>query len=692
MTNFSEKVSLIRNIANLLRWGRKAHEYQDVIFPLVVLKRLDSVLEKTKPQVLKKYNEYKSKLNDLDPLLKSTAGYEFYNTSVYNFKSLLDDPSNIAKNLQNYISWFSQNMLDIIERFKFEDQLKKLKSGDLLYLIMKEFNKVNLSLDDVSNHDMWYIFEELIRKFSEMSNETAWEHYTPREVIQLMVNVLLEPDKEILKKPYIIRTVYDPACGTGGMLTTAKDAIVEQINEQADVQLFGQELNPVTYAVCKSDMLIKWENADNIKWWEDDHSKASTLSNDQLKWLHFDYILSNPPYWVEWKKDKVVVDEEAERWFAGRFGAGTPRISDGQLLFLQHMISKMKRVEDGGSRVAVVFNGSPLFTWDAGGGESEIRRWILENDLLEAIIGLPDQLFYNTWISTYIRVLTNRKTKETKGNVKLIDARNFYKKMRKSLGNKRHEISPEDINKIAELLLQSKDWELVKIFKTTDFAYRQITIERPIKLQLTLNERIFDEVKNINTDFVKKEDFKKTVNIIDLFINFVWDFVFILPQTTTFLWQKQMKDMFKIYKQKTLEATGEIEIKESNKDDQLIDSLIYALFERHGEKHQDAEIFLDKKWNPKSDWDLRDSENVPYHMDINEYFDKEVKPFVPDAWINTDTKYCDIKDGKVGKVGYEINFTRYFYTYEAPRSLEDIETDILTVEKQLLDLVHKITE
>jgi len=689
MSNFSEKVSLIRNIANLLRWGRKAHEYQDIIFPLVVLKRLDAVLEETKPQVLKKYNEYKSKLNDIDPLLKSTAGYEFYNTSVYSFKSLLDDPNNVAKNLQNYISGFSQNMLETIEKFDFDKQLKKLKDGNLLYLILQEFNKVDLSPDSVSNHEMWYIFEELIRKFSEMSNETAWEHYTPREVIQLMVNVLLEPDKEILKKPYIIRTVYDPACGTWGMLTTAKDSILEKINKQADVQLFWQELNPTTYAVCKSDMLIKWENADNIKWGEDDHSKASTLSNDQLRWLHFDYILSNPPYGVEWKKDKEKVDEEVERWFAGRFGAGTPRISDGQLLFLQHMISKMKRIEDGGSRVAVVFNGSPLFTWDAGGWESEIRRWILENDWLEAIIGLPDQLFYNTWISTYIRILTNRKSWENKGNVKLIDARGFYKKMRKSLGNKRHEISPEDINKISELLLSSKDGELVKIFKTTDFAYRQITIERPIKLQLTLNERIFDEVKNINTDFVKKEDLKQTANIVDFFINFVWDFVFIIKQPI-FLWQKHMKDMFTIYKQKTLEARGESNIKESKKDEQLIDSLIYTLFERHGKKEQNAEIFLDKKWNQKSDWDLRDTENVPYNMDVNKYFDKEVKPFAPDAWINTDIRYCDIKDGKVGKVGYEINFTRYFYKYQAPRSLEDIEADIEKVEWHLLNLIDEI--
>lgn len=587
MTNFQEKTSLIWSIADLLRWGWKAHEYQDVILPLIVLKRLDAVLANTKPAVLAKYNELKDKVQNLDPILMQTSGYKFYNISVYDFKNLLNDPKNIAVNLLNYISGFNENMQEIIEKFTFDKQIKKLKDGNLLFLILEKFNKVDLSPEEVSNHDMGYIFEELIRKFSEMSNETAWEHYTPREVIQLMVNSLFIGDEEILSKPYIIRTIYDPACGTWGMLTTAKDTILRKINPEAEIQLYGQELNPVTYAISKSDMLIKWENADNIKGWDDDHSKASTLSNDQFRDQKFDYILSNPPYGVDWKKDQAKVEEEALRWSAGRFGAGTPRISDGQLLFLEHMISKMKPVSEGGSKIAVVFNGSPLFTGDAGSGESEIRRRVLENDLLETIIGLPDQLFYNTWISTYIWILNNRKSQKNKGKVKLIDARKFYKKMRKSLGSKRNEISIEDIEKIIELYKDTTESDLVKIFKTTDFAYRQITIERPLK-------------------------------------------------------------------------------------------------------DEDGKIATDKKWTPKSDWELRDTENVPYEMDVYEYFEKEVKPFVPDAWINEDKKYCDHKDGKVGKVGYEINFTRYFYTYQAPRSLEEIESDIEKVENDLLGLIKQL--
>jgi len=589
MTTTSNQASLIRNIADLLRWGRKNHEYQDVILPLIVLKRLDSVLAETKSQVIERHNELKWNVDDLDPILRQASGFKFYNTSVYDFEKLLHDPKNIAANLTNYINWFSENMQLIIEKFNFDNQIKKLKSWGLLFLIIEQFNKIDLSLETVSNHDMWYIFEELIRKFSEMSNETAWEHYTPREVVQLMVNTLLLWDEDILAKPYIIRTVYDPACGTGGMLTTAKDTILETINNKADIQLFWQELNPVTYAISKSDMLIKWENASNIRWWDDDHSLASTLSNDQFKWQKFDYILSNPPYWVDWKKDKVVILEEAERWFSGRFWAGTPRISDGQLLFLQHMISKMKPVSDWWSKIAVVFNGSPLFTGDAWSWESEIRRWVLENDLLDTIIWLPDQLFYNTGISTYIWLLSNRKTDKQKWKVKLIDSRNYFKKMRKSLWNKRHEISPEDIKKIIELYKTDEDTKEVKIFKTTDFGYRQITIERPLK-------------------------------------------------------------------------------------------------------DEDWNIVLDKKWNPKADSKLRDSENVPLDQDINEYFEKEVKPYVSDSWINEDKKYCDHKDNKIWKIWYELNFTRYFYEYKAPRSLEEIENDIKEVEENLNWLLTNILD
>ncbi len=584
MENFNQKTSMIWNIADILRGGWKQHEYQDVILPLVVLKRLDSILADTKEKVLAKNNEYKGKINDLDPILKKTAGVPFYNISEYDFKNILGEQKNLAKNFKHYIQGYSKNIQDIFENFDFNKQLERLEGGNLLYHVIQELNKIDLHPDHADNHQMGQIFEELLRKFSEMSNETAGEHYTPRDVIGVMTQLLFSPDIKDLKKPHVIKKIYDPACGTSGMLSVAKDYILQNINKEADIFLYGQELNSVTYAVAKSDMLIKGDNPDLIRGGEKDHSKASTLSNDQFFGEVFDYGISNPPYGVDWKKDKDAVDREASRGYAGRFGAGTPRISDGQLLFLQHLISKMKPEADGGSRIAIVHNGSPLFTGDAGSGESEIRRWILEKDLLETIVALPDQLFYNTGINTYLWFVTNRKPKERVGKVQLIDARTFYKKTRKSLGSKRHEIDPESKKKIMDLYENFTEGEFSKIFKTTDFAYRQIQIERPI----------------------------------------------------------------------------------------LVDGKI--------SKNKKDEVEIDKS--------LRDYENVPYGMDIREYFDKEVKPYVPNAWINESV--VDHKDGRVGMVGYEIPFTRYFYKYEAPRSLEAIETDIEKVENELLDLLKQL--
>ena len=584
MENFNQKTSMIWNIADILRGGWKQHEYQDVILPLVVLKRLDSILADTKAKVLEKNNEYKGKINDLDPILTKTAGVPFYNISDYDFKTILGEPKLLAKNFRQYINGYSKNIQDIFEKFDFNKQLERLEDGNILFQIIQILNGVDFHPSHVDNYQMGHIFEELLRKFSEMSNETAGEHYTPRDVIGLMTEMLFSPDKKDLNKPHVIKKIYDPACGTGGMLSVAKDYILEHINKKADIFLYGQELNSVTYAMAKSDMLIKGDNPDLIRGGEKDHSKASTLANDQFFGDVFDYGLSNPPYGVDWKKDKDAVEREAARGYAGRFGAGTPRISDGQLLFLQHLVSKMKPEKDGGSRISIVHNGSPLFTGDAGSGESEIRRWILEKDLLEAIVALPDQLFYNTGINTYLWFVTNRKSKERKGKVQLIDARTFFKKTRKSLGSKRHEIDPESKKKIVELYEKFEENEFSKIFKTTDFAYRQITIDRPLMV--------------------------------------------------------------------------------------------------------DGEVSKDKKGNIEIDKSLRDYENVPYEMDIKKYFDKEVKPYVPDAWINESV--VDHKDGKVGVVGYEIPFTRYFYKYEAPRSLETIEADIEKVENELLALLKQL--
>ena len=503
--NFKEKVNFIWSIADLLRGDYKQAEFQDVILPLTVLKRLDDVLEPTKEEVLKKNKELKEEgIENKHLILTRVSGYPFYNISKFTFKSLLQDPDNIAKNLRAYINGFSQNMYNILENFEFANEIKRLDEANLLYLIIQRFNDIDLHPDVVSNHEMGTIFEELIRRFSEQSNETAGEHFTPREVIRLMVRLLIAGNGSLRQKN-IIRTVYDPACGTGGMLTTAKDEIIKDINPTAQVYLFGQELNPKTFAIAKSDILIKGEEADNIK-------KGNSFSEDKLKDQRFDLMLSNPPFGVEWKKVEEYVREEAEELgFDGRFGAGLPRISDGSLLFLQHMISKMKPVREGGSRIAIVFNGSPLFTGDAGSGESEIRRWIIENDWLEAIVGLPDQLFYNTGIYTYIWIVTNNKSEERRGKVQLIDAREYYKDMRKSLGNKRHYITDKQIEEIVDIYRSFKNSERSKIFENKDFGYYRIIVERPLQLNFQASDERIEILKETKafkklTESKKKDD------------------------------------------------------------------------------------------------------------------------------------------------------------------------------------------
>ncbi|MBP9855848.1 MAG: SAM-dependent DNA methyltransferase [Candidatus Pacebacteria bacterium] len=660
MENFNQKTSMIWNIADILRGGWKQHEYQDVILPLVVLKRLDSILADTKASVLEKYNEYKGKVNDLDPILKKTSGTAFYNISDYDFRTILGEPKHLAKNFKQYINGYSKNIQDIFEKFDFSKQLERLEGGDLLFYVIQELNKVDLHPSKVDNYQMGHIFEELLRKFSEMSNETAGEHYTPRDVIGLMTEMLFSPDKKDLKKPHVIKKIYDPACGTGGMLSVAKDYILENINKEADIFLYGQELNSVTYAMAKSDMLIKGDDPDLIRGGEKDHSKASTLANDQFFSEVFDYGLSNPPYGVDWKKDKDAVEREASRGYAGRFGAGTPRISDGQLLFLQHLISKMKPEKDGGSRIAIVHNGSPLFTGDAGSGESEIRRWILEKDLLETIVALPDQLFYNTGINTYLWFVTNRKSKERKGKVQLIDARALFKKTRKSLGSKRHEIDTEHKKQILDLYETFEENEHSKIFKTTDFAYRQITIERPLRLKLDFTpEKIKEITATLDPSAVKAG----VKTLIESFENQIY------------MSKKVFEEAF----------DKRVEQYVSGK---LTAALYKKILSTFSESDPEADVVLNKNGDPEADTSLRDFENVPYEMDIKEYFDKEVKPYVPDAWINESVR--DHKDGKVGIVGYEIPFTRHFYKYEGPRSLEEIETDIEKVENELLTLLKQL--
>jgi type I restriction enzyme M protein len=669
--NHQEQVNFIWSIAELLRDDFKRSKYQDVILPLTVLRRLDCVLEPSKDAVLKKYEQYKNKLSDLTGVLNKASGYDFYNTSKYNFKKLLDDPKNMGRNLKQYINSFSPNMREIIDKFHFQAQIEALEEANLTYLVISRFSEVNLHPDAISNLAMGYIFEELIRRFNEASNENPGEHFTPREIIRLMVNLLFVQDLEILKRQRIIKTIYDPACGSGGMLTEAKEWIIESVNKTANIELFGQEVNPETFAVCKSDMLIKGEKAENIKF-------GSTLSNDQLRGGKFDYMLSNPPYGKDWKKDQTAVEKEADLGDQGRFGAGLPRISDGQLLFLQTMVSKMQTA-NGGSRIAIVMNGSPLFTGDAGSGESEIRRWIIENDWLEAIVALPNQLFYNTGISTYIWVLCNRKKASRKGNVKLINAVDFYEKMRKSLGDKRNIISDEQIQKISDLFLDGQDSKFVKAYPNEFFGYRKITVERPLKLNFqTSAERIerlrtdsaFQNIaKSKKRDEGKKvskesEGQKKQERIIKALLS-LGDNIY------------KNQDVF----EKALNAAFK-------KDDLEVDSSIKkAILKNLSERDEAANVITDKKGNPEPDTDYRDYENVPLGEDIHDYFKREVIPHVPDAWISEDRKYRDHKDGHIGKVGYEISFTRYFYEYRPLRLLDEISGEIKQMENEIAGML-----
>lgn len=556
-------------------------------------------------------------------------------------------------------------MYNILENFEFENEIKKLDEANLLYLIIQKFNEMDLHPDVVSNHEMGTVFEELIRRFSEQSNETAGEHFTPREVIRLMVRLLIAGNGS-LKQKNIIRAIYDPACGTGGMLTTAKDEIIEHVNPTAQVFLFGQELNPKTFAIAKSDILIKGEEADNIK-------KGNSFSENHLSGKTFDLMLSNPPFGVEWKKVEEFVRKEAEELgFEGRFGAGLPRISDGSLLFLQHMISKRKPVKEGGSRIAIVFNGSPLFTGDAGSGESEIRKRIIENDWLEAIVGLPDQLFYNTGIYTYIWIVTNNKPKERKGKVQLIDAKEYYEKMRKSLGNKRNYISDEQIEAIVNIYKSFKEGDKSKIFLNEDFGYYKITVEMPLQLnfqasderiELLKEEQAFQKL-SVAAGFSLRK--KKNVEIG------------LKPVSTEII--KALKSIGNtLYKNKDkFESVLDNVLKEHKID--VDKSLKKAILRALSEHDETADVIYDKNGNPEPNPDLRDYENVLLKENIHEYFKREVKPHLPDAWI----------DEKKTKVGYEISFTKYFYKYSPLRPLDEITGDIKTLEEDTRRLMEEV--
>lgn len=568
MSNHQEISSFIWRVCDdELRGLFKPHEYGDIILPFVVLRRLDCLIEPFKDDVVKLYSELQnSGIDDPAPIIKKKTGLNFFNYSAYDLSRLKSDPNGLKINFPNYLNGYSDEVHLILENFQLDKPVEKLIKNKKLYSLIDKFTEVDLHPSKVDNHAMGSIFEELLRKFSEMSNETSGEHYTPRDVVKLLVALVFSGDNENLKGEGIIRSIFDPCCGTGGMLTIGKEWVNNHISEDVMFQLYGQELNPQTFSICKSDFLITGEDPDRIK-------LGSSLSNDQHAARSFDYMITNPPFGVSWKSEKTFIEEEAKSAI-GRFSVGTPRTSDGSLLFLQHMISKMK---PEGSRIGVVFNGSPLFTGDSGSGESEIRKWIIENDWLECIVALPDSLFFNTGISTYIWLVTNKKKPARKGKVQLIDGSNLYKSMKKSLGSKRKFIDESQAQEIIDVYTKFEESSISKLFKNEFFGYTKITVEQPLK--------------------------------------------------------------------------------------------------------ENGEIVRAKDGTPKPDSKLRDYERVPLSQDIEEYFSREVEPHLPEAWIDFDKS----------KVGYEINFTKYFYQYKPLRSVVEIENDLKQLDELSRDLLNKIT-
>ena len=561
--NYNQISSFIWNVCDdVLRGLFKQHEYGDVILPFTVLRRLDCVLEPHKDEVFKIYEEYRTKVDDPTPIIRNRINTTFFNHSKYDLNRLKSDPQNIYMNFQNYLGGFSNNVVEIIENFQLEKPVEKL------FILIDKLTEIDLHPDKISNRDMGLIFEELLRKFSEMSNETSGEHYTPRDVVRLLVSLVFSEDKDDLQGEGKVRSIYDPCCGTGGMLTIGKEHVHQNINDKVRLRMLGQELNPQTYSICKSDMLITGEDPDNIR-------LSSSLSEDSFQGNKFDYMITNPPFGVSWKSEKEFIKNEEQNPY-GRFSVGTPRTSDGSLLFLQHMISKM---ESKGSRIGIVFNGSPLFTGDSGSGESEIRKWIIENDWLECIVSLPDKLFFNTGITTYLWMVNSNKKSNRKGYIQLINGESFFKVMKKKLGEKRKEITNSHREEFLSLYQNFEENEFCKIYPNRFFGYTKVTIEQPL----------LDDNGNVVTGI---------------------------------------------------------------------------------------------QGNPRPDTSKRDYERVPLEQDIDEYFKREVKPHLPNSWM----------DRNKDKIGYEINFTKYFYKYKPLRSLENITQDILKLDRELEGLQPELLD
>lgn len=645
--------ALIWSTADLLRGDYKQSDYGKIILPLTLLRRLECVLEQTREAVLAENDARKDLGVPMEQFLTRKSGHSFYNTSKFTLSKLMSDANNIKENIESYINDFSANAREIFEKYEFFAQIDKLDESNLLFLLIEKFAAFDLHPDKVSNHEMGLMFEELIRKFAEASNETAGEHFTPRDMVRLATSLLFSTDDDVLTKKGIVRSLYDPTAGTGGFLSSGSE-YVHELNSDATLVTFGQELNGESYAICKADMMIKGQPVENIK-------HGNTLSDDQLGSEKFDYMLSNPPFGVEWKKvQKAVVAEYEEQGFNGRFGAGLPRVSDGSLLFLMHLISKMRPESEGGSRIGIILNGSPLFTGGAGSGESEIRRYILENDMLESLVAMPNNMFFNTGIATYIWILSNNKADNRKGQVQLINASNMGNSMRKSLGSKRKFLDETQISDIVRIYGENEATKISKIFNTTDFGYRRITVERP--LQLSYFPHDADKLESLQNDkaFAKMKELGAEV----------------------------LTALGAIGSDKIMSRTEFKKELDKHLTSKLTASQ-FKLVQKHISVHDDeAELCKDAKGKLEANADLRDYENIPLSEDINEYFVREVIPHVPLAWI--DEKKKDAKDGEVGIVGYEIPFNRHFYEYTPPRPLEEIDAELETLNAEIMEMLREI--
>ncbi|MBS6184387.1 MAG: SAM-dependent DNA methyltransferase [Clostridium celatum] len=671
MDNNFNHVAFLWNIAESLRGTYKEEDYRKVMLPMIVVRRFDCLLDDyDRVKIKEVYDEYeflpeeeKDEIVIADLKENHDINLQFYNVSDFTWKKLLDDSENIKSNFEEYLNGFSNNVKEIIGKFKFKDEIAQLDRKNKLYAVLQKMYEVDLHINAVSNNKMGYIYEEMLRRFTE--NSAAGEQYTPREVIKLCMEMLFLGKEDFLKEEGKVISIADFCCGTGGMLSIGEDYI-ENLNPRAIVNVYGQELLDESFAICQADMLMKGGNPDNIR-------LGNTLTEDRFRGEHMRFLISNPPFGVTWKDEEKKVKEEADLGFDGRFGAGTPRVSDGSLLFLENMISKMYDDEEG-SRIAIIFNGSPLFTGDSGSGESNFRRWIIENDLLEGIIALPTDMFYNTGIATYIWVLTNRKDEKRKGKIQLVNATEYYQGMRKSLGNKRKEITLEQIQQIKKIYKSFEPNENSKIFDNSDFGYRKVTIERPLKLSFKVNTEAIERVKE-TTQFINLAVSKKKDEAVK-----------VQEEAAGRLEQEKLIKMLESFDSNKEYLNRENFIKDLKAKAKeygvtLGAALLKAIWNAIGERNENAEECRDSKGNVESDSSLKDTESIALKEDIQEYFNREVKPHVEDAYMDTAT---------FENIGYEIPFTRHFYKYEKLRAFADIMKEVEELEGEIAAEIRKV--